>query len=241
MYFGSKYLFKAKICRKLFHNTKFFLGERVNYSNCKHDFWDVNELDAQHKALYFSSYARYKTIELLSEEVKTHNIAGSVAELGVYKGTTSVALNILFPSKKLFLFDTFEGFDEKQNIDDVSKGLTQGIYDLSDTSEEFVMAQMIYPENCIVRKGLFPDTADGLEEEKFCFVSLDVDLYEPILDGLRYFYPRLEGGGYIVIHDYNNDEFKGVKKAVKDFERETGEILKAVPITDLCGSVVVCK
>jgi O-methyltransferase len=47
---------------------------------------------------------------------------------------------------------------------------------------------MKYKENCIVRKGYFPETAEDLEDE-FVFVSIDADLYEPIYNGLCYFYP----------------------------------------------------
>lgn len=39
-----------------------------------------------------------------------------MAELGVYKGKFAVEINKLFPYKKLYLFDTFEGFFS-QDID----------------------------------------------------------------------------------------------------------------------------
>lgn len=41
-------------------------------------------------------------------------------------------------------------------------------------------------------------------EDSFCFVSLDMDLYKPTYEGLHYFYPRLNHGGYIFIHDCRN-------------------------------------
>ena len=109
------------------------------------------------------------------------------------------------------------------------------------TNLELVMGKMTYPEQCVIRKGYFPDTIPE-EELEFAFVSLDCDLYEPILAGLRYFYPRLKKGGYIMIHDYNQTAYlKGVKQAVIDFESEVGEIIPKVPITDICGSLVLCK
>ena len=52
------------------------------------------------------------------------------------------------------------------------------------------MNKMTVPENCVIRKGLFPDTAVGLEE-KFIFVSIDVDFENSTYEGLKYFYPRL--------------------------------------------------
>ena len=55
---------------------------------------------------------------------------------------------------------------------------------------------MAHPDNCIVKQGFFPETATDVEDT-FCFVSIDTDLYEPIYQGLKFFYPKLEKGGYI--------------------------------------------
>ena len=239
MYLKRLYRTKAAICRKVFGKTKFFLGERVDYAYNRADFWESNQIEKEDKDLYFASYARYKTIELLAREVNERNLQGAVAELGVYKGTTSVALNILFPNKKIYLFDTFAGFDKAQMEDDVKKGYAEQAYDLTDTSAESVFAKMPYKDNCIIKKGFFPDTTEGVDE-RFCFVSLDVDLYQPILDGLRYFYPKLNEGGYIIVHDYNNGMFEGVRNAIREFEREV-KGLHIVPVVDLCGSLVISK
>lgn len=54
----------------------------------------------------------------------------------------------------------------------------------------------------------------------FVFVSIDVDLYTPTYEGLRYFYSRIVKGGYIFIRDYNNFAYRGVKSAVKVFCEE---------------------
>ena len=102
----------------------------------------------------------------------------------------------------------------------------------------------------MIRKGFFPRTIEEAEKnEKFCLVSLDADLYEPILEGLRFFYPRLSQGGYILIHDYNNLDIignqyitlNGVKKAVKDYEKESGINLCKIPISDRNGTLIVTK
>ena len=39
-------------------------------------------------------------------------------------------------------------------------------------------------------------------DEKFAFVSLDLDLYKPTFEGLRFFYPKMIKGGCVLIHDY---------------------------------------
>ena len=45
--------------------------------------------------------------------IEHEGIPGSLAELGVYRGTTAKLLHALFPGRTLWLFDTFEGFDAR--------------------------------------------------------------------------------------------------------------------------------
>ena len=87
---------------------------------------------------------------------------------------------------------------------------------IKDTLVNLVLNKMKYPENVIIKKGYFPESVQGIED-KFCFVSIDADLYTPILNGLEYFYPRLEKGGYIFIHDFGGYSFEGAKQAVLEF------------------------
>lgn len=55
---------------------------------------------------------------------------------------------------------------------------------------------MKHRDNCIIKKGWFPSVMEDVEDT-FAFVSIDMDLYRPILEGLRYFYPRLAVGGIL--------------------------------------------
>lgn len=181
---------------------------------------------------------RYATLQLCQREIMLNNVQGNVAELGVYKGDFAKRLNILFPNRKLYLFDTFKGFDRKDIEVEVAKNFSDGLQDFSGTSVELVMSKMKYPQNCIVRKGFFPETANGVEDT-FCFVSLDTDLYEPILKGLEYFYPRLEKRGYIFIHDFNNNLYKGARDAVLDYCNENH--ISYLPIADSGGTAVITR
>jgi O-methyltransferase len=99
--------------------------------------------------------------------------------------------------------------------------------------------KMKYKENCIFKQGWFPETANGLEET-FVFVSIDCDLFDPILEGLRYFYPRLARGGYIFVHEYNYSRFAGAKGAVKQFLAEEPDV-RFFPLTDQNGTMVFIK
>ncbi len=162
-----------------------------------------------------------------------------IAEGGVYQGDFAKEINKCFPNNTIYLFDTFEGFDER----DVKKEHEEGfsIFDknhLNIKGVEVVLEKMPYPDRVEIRKGYFPETAVGLDDGKFQFVNLDFDLYNPTLEGLRFFYSKLEDNGVILIHDYFNPGYTGIKQAVDDFEKESGIVLKRLPIGDHCSIAI---
>lgn len=181
---------------------------------------------------------RAATLELTSREIYRYKIAGSVAELGVYRGDFARLINYHFPDKKLYLFDTFKGFDDRDADIERAEKFSEVPQDFSQTSEELVLSRMPHRENCIIRKGWFPETTQGIDDE-FCFVSIDADLYQPTISGLEFFYPRLTNGGVIMIHDFNNNEYQGIREAVKKFcaDNNTGYIC----LSDSCGSVAIAR
>ena len=67
-----------------------------------------------------------------------------------------------------------------------------------------------------------------------------MDIYKPMYEGIIFFYPRLVKGGVIFVHDYNNIEYKGVRKALEDAECQLGEI-PCIPMSDKCGTVILLK
>jgi O-methyltransferase len=183
-------------------------------------------------------YARYCTLELAAAEIRKAGLEGAVAEVGVYQGNFAEKLNRVFPDRDLYLFDTFEGFDAADVDVERTEGFSSGEQDFSGTSVERVLARMQNPERAIVKKGRFPDTAAHVDGQ-FVFVSLDADLYQPILEGLRFFWPRLARGGFIFVHDYNNAEYEGARRAVREFCE--AEAIGFVPISDAFGTAILAK
>ena len=186
---------------------------------------------------YFD-YIRLGTLELVSAEINRKNIQGSVAELGVYKGKFARYINEYFKERTLYLFDTFKGFDDRDIRREKTENFSTGSQDFSQTSIASVLKQMPFPDKCVPVKGFFPDTTRGIED-RFAFVSIDTDLYEPVYAGLQFFYPRLEKGGYIFIHDFNNDHYKGSRKAVEQYCGDQN--INFVPIPDSGGSAIITK
>ena len=144
---------------KILNAKDIYLTKSLSYFNKSHRSLEPN-----------MDYVRTSTLELCAHEIKLKNLEGNIAEVGVYKGNFAQKLNLLFPDKILYLFDTFEGFDSKDIALDKSKNFSTGEQDFSDTSAETVLNKMPFKDKCIVKKGFFPETAIGLEYS-FCFVS----------------------------------------------------------------------
>jgi len=196
-------------------------------------------LDKERKNFVFETdYIRGSSLELIANEIYDKNIEGSVAELGVYRGDFARIINKAFPDRKLYLFDTFEGFDKRDVQTELEGNFSTGEQDFSETSVELVLKKMPNNKNCIVKKGFFPETAVGIND-RFSFVSIDVDLYDPMYKGLHFFYEQLNNGGYIMLHDYNNKYYNGVKAALRKFSIE--KKVPYFPICDAYGSAVIMK
>jgi O-methyltransferase len=177
---------------------------------------------------------------LLLRKIVERQVPGDLAELGVYKGGTARLIHHYVPERTLHLFDTFSGFDERDVGRERQKtGLAADQKAFSDTSIELVLRNVQrLNDNIEVHPGFFPQSVPApLKEKQFAFVHLDADLYEPIMAGLEFFYPRSAPGGVIVVHDYNS--WPGARRAVDLFFQDKPET--PIPMPDKSGSVVIVK
>ena len=164
-----------------------------------------------------------------------------VAEGGVLRGEFAKEINLIFPKCDLFLFDTFEGFDSRDIKVEKEKGLSKSkIGHFAITSEEIVMNQMPHPEKVHICKGYFPETTAKVDSgNQYVFVNLDFDLFNPTLEGLRYFYPKMIDKSVILIHDYYHLNYKAVPEAIRAYEEEIGLELVKMPIGDHCSMAIL--
>ena len=156
---------------------------------------------------------------------KTHKLKAGIAEVGCFMGGSSKIICEAKGDKEFDVFDTFEGLPELNDIDDPSQ-FQKGQYS---ASYEFVKNYLSQYPNVFLHKGYFPDTAGPIENKKFSFVHLDLDLYESTIASLKFFYPRLVNGAVLISHDYTTAP--GVKKAFEQFFCD-----KAEPIIEMSGT-----
>lgn len=181
---------------------------------------------------------RFYNLWFQVEQLKKNNISGAFAELGVHKGETARAIHHMDQDRMFYLFDTFEGFvkedlDQEKQTDD---RFTASMF--ADTSIDEVKQYIEGNDNLHFKQGFFPKTAEGLENETFSLVNIDADLYAPTIEALNFFYPRLNKGGVIIVHDYNHN-WDGIPKAIGEFIGSIPESLVEIP--DWQGSVMIIK
>ena len=154
-------------------------------------------------------------------------VPGDIAEVGVYKGGSARIICEVKGKKDLHLFDTFQGMPPVNRTVDLHK---EG--EFADTSLDIVKEYLAGFTGVYFHKGLFPGTASKVAESgiRFSVVNLDVDIYQSTLDGLKFFYPILSGGGILISHDYRNQKCPGVRRAFAEFLSDKPEIL--VPLWD---------
>ncbi|MDO5298181.1 MAG: TylF/MycF/NovP-related O-methyltransferase [Clostridia bacterium] len=174
-----------------------------------------------------------------AQRLERLGVPGAVAELGCYRGDTSWQLNALMPGRKLYLFDTFSGFDARDLAEEAKiEGSSARPGRFADAKAEELPLRLPAPENAIVKKGWFPETALDMEDETFALVCLDASLYAPTLSALKFFFPRMSRGGVIVLFGLADPNYPGVSKAVEDFEDQYGALLM-FPIGDLTGTALI--
>ena len=172
---------------------------------------------------------------------KIYELPGSIVELGVYKGagvfTWAKLCEIFCPTdiiKKVYAFDTFEGFpsiSEYDGTEDVQFDRISGGYNGGSNVENILTAaneamnedkHLKYVQRIEFIKGDVTETIPKFVNEKgnglkICLLNLDLDLYEPTKTALEYFVPRMVKGGIIIVDEYAFQSFGGETKAVDEY------------------------
>ena len=157
-------------------------------------------------------------------------VVADFAEAGCWKGHSSYFLSKLIndynlkknKNIKFFIFDSFEGLSEinekDKNVKKLDQNLIKKIKTQFVSNDQFVKNEVLKDFKFVeIFKGWIPEKFNKVKDKKFSFVHIDVDLYEPTLQSLEFFFPRLIEGGIIVCDDYNSFGFDGAKKAWDEF------------------------
>ena len=225
----------SNIIRKIVYDSK-IIGNILGYFVSKFQFMLLSFYKEKHIIEFIKEIKSdvdfavfpYDAYLIYSIAKTQEKLNGDMAEVGVYQGGSAKLICEAKEKRNFYLFDTFEGLPDVSDIDTHFGEKFWEKNQFNNTTENSVKKFLDDYENIKIVKGLFPDSARNIQETKFSFVHLDVDLYKSTIDSLRYFYPRLVDGGIILIHDFHTD---GIKKAIKEFNSEND-----TQIIDLSGT-----
>jgi len=168
----------------------------------------------------------FSLFQLAYNRIKRNNI-NNFAECGCWYGHSSLALSKILKENnfqgKFDIFDSFEGGLSDLHIKDSNlfNNLTKNDIlkqkKAFSSSESFLKEILKDFEFVNINKGWIPSVFKKINNFEYQFVHIDVDLYQPTLDSLNFFYPKLIKEGIIVIDDYNLSQFPGAKIAVDEF------------------------
>jgi hypothetical protein len=178
------------------------------------------------------------TLIQLSRAVQ--KVRGSTAECGVLGGVGSAMIcktleGSYHDTERHWGFDSFEGLPEPEKID-LSSHSWQKKGSLA-ISPQVALKNLSDFDFCTLVKGWIPQCFQPAQAERFRLVHVDLDLYQPTLDSLRFFYPRTNPGGVFVCDDYGHLTCPGVRQAMDEFFHDKPEPI----IESVCGTAFVFK
>jgi O-methyltransferase len=159
----------------------------------------------------------------------THDVPGEMAECGCYKGSSAYFMAEAAPDTPLSLFDSFAGLSTPTDSD-VPPDTDHPAWGQGDlaTTEDTVRSRLGPFPLVQIYKGWIPDRFEEVADRQFRLVHIDVDLYQPTLDSLAFFYPRMGAGGVIVLDDYGFTNCPGAFKAAQDFMADKPEYVASL-------------
>jgi hypothetical protein len=157
--------------------------------------------------------------------VRVDRLAGCIVECGVWRGGMCAGIAALLgPSRRYYLFDSFEGLPDAQEIDGEAALNWQKqrespyYYDNCSAKEEFAREAMKISGATDFRlvRGWFNDTIRGfVADEPIALLRLDGDWYDSTIVCLEGLFDQVVPGGLIILDDYY--AWDGCCRALHDF------------------------
>lgn len=168
-------------------------------------------------------------------------VPGDLVEAGVWRGGACIFMRAILAAygdttRTVWCADTFEGLPAP-NVTEYPADIVAEWHERKDlvvsldtVKQNFARYGMLDSQVQFL-KGLFKDTLPTAPIDRCAVIRLDGDMYESTMDSLKYLYPKLSPGGFVIVDDYGLPEDTS-RRAVHDF-RDLHGIRE--PIIDIDG------
>lgn len=150
-------------------------------------------------------FRRERFYNLISSLNLIEDSTGYFVECGSWLGLSSALLcselrarDALFTGKKYMIIDSFEGLSKPESADKLPSTVA-GNY--AGTMDQVKNTLADFPDIAYV-KGWIPKIFEALPEKEYSFVHVDLDLIQPTVGAIEYFYSRMKIGGVLVCDDF---------------------------------------
>jgi O-methyltransferase len=225
------YNMKARLKRFILKRLKVDQNTAKIDSNLHSDFTAFDN-DVINKTSNYTMTSPERIVSVIRavDYIIENKIEGAIVECGVWKGGCIMAALLALQKTKtlrdVYLYDTFEGMTEPQDVDlsfsgSPAKDIYQdkaGVWCYSSLDEVRANINTLnYPkDNIQYIQGKVEDTIPNDDTPKdIALLRLDTDWYESTKHEMEQLFPRLVKGGVIIIDDYGH--WKGCKKAVDEY------------------------
>jgi len=171
----------------------------------------------------------------LGQYVTAQKIEGDFVECGVCNGGSAAAIACAFRGTKrhVWLYDSFEGLPEPNNVDGTdARDWVGKCLGSEDRVREALTLARFPEEDYTIRKGWFQDTFHQALPGVISLLHIDADWYESVMFSLDTFYDRVSDGGIVVLNDFGH--WEGCREAFYDFaqKRNLRPVLERVGHTE---------
>lgn len=150
------------------------------------------------------------------------DVPGDVCEVGCYRGLSAYVIASMLrkmgKAARFHLCDSFEGLSafslaDRSRFHDMDRPEKRQKYICSLDAVRQNLREFDFIE---YHKGWIPEPFRALTDRRFCFVHIDVDLYQPTRESFEFFYPKLSPRGVIIFDDYGSVKFPGARQAIDE-------------------------
>lgn len=161
-------------------------------------------------------------------------LGGAFVECGVNRGFLSrVIIDYLGATPPFYLLDTYDGLDERYLSEVQIAGIHAWERDhgrplYAECHEAVLRTFSDAPQVRIIR-GAVPDTLPQVDAPRIAYLSLDMNCAIPEIEAIKYFWPRMAPGAYVVLDDYGWQGHEEQRHAFDEWSRHNGVPLLSLP------------